>query len=225
MRVIEAHRGKELAARFESAVRIASAADPKLTFGAFLGLVHRPLCAHEYKIYVDCDAEDPALLSEDLSNIAGVAPHFLSVAVSAGTVSKRIYYICREGLRALDLEAVCAALGMSHRFPAMLMMMLELTDGQFHFPPSSVLLGIRQQGQESELKVELVCGTAMNPDGLIRRIERLLQPNNVAPFRRWVAMICPENVGTSPVRVVSVKVSSMQSGRLSVYAAEPWSEG
>jgi hypothetical protein len=224
MPVIAAHYGKNLAARFESAVHSASAADSKLNFGAFVGLVQHPHGDHEFKIYVECDPEDPTLLSGDLSNIAGVAPHFLSVAVSTGILSKRIYYICREGLRALDLESVCAALCMSHRFPGLLMTMLELTDGQFHLPPSSVLLGIRRQGQESELKVELVCGTAMRPDGLIDRIERLLQSETVAPFRRWVAMIYPERICTLPVRVVSVKVSTLQPARLSVYAAEPWRE-
>lgn len=221
---IEAHHGKDQADRFELAVSSASASDTYLNFGAFVGLVQRPHNNHEFKMYVECDPEDPALLSGELSNIAGVAPHFLSVAVGAGTVSKRIYYICRDGLRTLDLEAVCAALGMSHRFPALLMTMLELTDGQFHLPPSSVLLGIRRHGQESELKVELVCSTTMSPNGLIDRIERLLQPESVAPFRCWAAMICPWKISTLPVRVVSVKVSALQPVRLSVYAAEPWSE-
>lgn len=220
--VIEAHHGKDLADRFKLAVQSASAAGSKLNFGAFVGFVQRPNGDHEFKIYVECDPEDPALLSNELSNIAGIAPHFLSVAVSAGTISKRIYYICRDGLRALDLEAVCAVLGMLHRFPALLMTMLELTDGKFHLPPNSVLLGVRRHGKESELKVELVCGMAMSPDGVIDRIERLLQPRSVAPFRRWVAMICPEKCGALPVRVVSVKASTMQPVRLSVYVAEPW---
>lgn len=223
MPVVEAHHGKHLAAPLESVMCSALAANSKLNFGAFVGLVHRPRGDDELKMYVECDPEDPLLLSGDLSNIAGVAPHFLSVAVGGGAIYRRTYYICREGLHAFDLEGVCAALGMSHRFPALLMTMLELTDGEFHLPPSSVLLGIRRHGQESELKVELICGTAMRPDGLVGRIEGLLQPNTVVPFRRWVAMICPEEVGTLPVRVVSVKASPMRPQRLSVYAAEPWS--
>lgn len=220
--LVEAHYGKDSAAQLESAVCSALAAKSKLNFGAFLGLVHCPNGDDQLKIYVECDHEDPSLLSGDLSNIAGVAPHFLSVAVGGGAGSRRTYYICREGLHAFDLEGVCAALGMSHRFPSLLMTMLELTDGEFHLPPSSVLLGIRRHGQESELKVELICGTAMCPDGLVGRIEGLLQPNTVAPFRRWVAMICPEKV-TLPARVVSVKASTNQPVQLSVYAAEPWS--
>lgn len=222
MPAVEAHHGEDLAAQFESAVCSASAANSKLNFGAFVGLVHRPHGDDEFKIYVECDPEYPSLLSGDLSNIAGVAPHFFSIAVGGGVVSRRTYHICREGLHVLNLEGVCAALGMSHRFPALLMTMLELTDGEFHLLPNSVLLGVRRHGQESELKVELICGTAMRLDGLVGRIEGLLQPNTVAPFRRWVAMICPEEI-TLPVRVVSVKASTKQPARLSVYAAEPWS--
>jgi len=220
--VVESHHGKELAARFESAARIASTSDLRLNFGAFVGLVQRPHGDHEFKIYVECDPEDPALLSGDLPTIAGVAPHFLSIAVATGAVSRRTYYICREGLRALDLEGVCAALGMSHRFPALLMTMLELTDGEFHLPPNSVLLGVRRHGQESELKVELVCGTAMSPYGMIGRIERLLEPNTVVAFQRWASSVYPKDVDKLPVSVVSIKVSTTQSVRLSVYAAEPW---
>ncbi|MCS6316419.1 MAG: hypothetical protein H8K05_01275 [Nitrospira sp.] len=223
-RIVQGYHGRDLAERFMSAVQRVSAAESKLNFGAFVGLVQRPRCDDEFKIYVECDPEDPALLSSELSNIAGTVPHFVSVAVCTSSVSQRIYYICRDGLRAMDLEAVCAALGMSHRFPGLLMTMLELTEGHFHLPPNSVLLGIRRHGKESELKVELVCGSAMSPDGLIDRIDRLLQPTSVAPFRRWVTMICPETVGTLPARVVSVNASASQPPRLSVYAAEPWIE-
>ena len=223
-RIVQGYHGRDLAERFKLAVQSVSAEEQKLNFGAFVGFVQRPSCKHQFKIYVECDPEDPALLSSELSNIAGTVPHFVSVAVCTSSVSQRIYYICRDGLRAMDLEAVCAALGMSHRFPGLLMTMLELTEGHFHLPPNSVLLGIRRHGKESELKVELVCGSAMSPDGLIDRIDRLLQPTSVAPFRRWVTMICPETVGTLPARVVSVNASASQPPRLSVYAAEPWIE-
>jgi hypothetical protein len=117
---------------------------------------------------------------------------------------------------------VCAALGLSHRFPSLLMTILELTEGEFHLSPSSVLLGIRRYGQDAELKVELVCGTAMRTDGLICRLERVFQPDMIPLFRRWRAMICPDEV-TLPVRVVSIKTSTVQSERLSVYAAECFS--
>ena len=149
--VVEGYHGRELADQFKSAVLSASAAESKLNFGAFVGLVQRPRCGLEFKMYVECDPQDPALVSSELSNIAGTVPHFVSVAVGASTISQRIYYLCRDGLRAMDLEAVCAALGMSHRFPALLMTMLELTEGHFHLPPNSVLLGIRRHGKESEL--------------------------------------------------------------------------
>ena len=223
-RIVEGYHGRDLAERFKLAVQSVSAEEPTLNFGAFVGLVQRPRCKYEFKIYVECDPKDPMLSSSELSNIAGAAPRFVSVSVGASAVSQRIYYICRDGLRTMDLEAVCAALGMSHRFPALLMTMLELTEGQFHLPPNSVLLGIRRHRKESELKVELVCGTAMSPDGLIDRIRRLLQPVSLVAFRRWVSILCPEKVGTLPVRVVSVKTSALQPPRLSVYAAEPWSE-
>lgn len=220
--VIEAHFGSGQALRFESAARLALVADSKLNFGAFMGVVQRPRGDHELKIYVERSADDPTLLSNELSKISGIVPHFHSITVSDRSISQRTYYLCRDGLRALDLENVCLALGIAHRFPALLLTMLELTDGQFHLPPSSVLLGIRRDGKESELKVELVCGTAISPSGLIDRIERLLQPNTVALFRRWAELILRGRGGKLPVSVVSIKTSTMKAGRLSIYAPEPW---
>jgi len=219
--LIEAHHDKELANQFSSAAQLSVSSLSKLTFGAFLGLVHRPFQNHEYKIYVECGPDQPFMITHDLSTVTGIVPHFVSVSVSGRNISERVYYICRDGLRILDLEAVCAALGLSYRFPAMLMRILELTEGKFYLPPTSVLLGIRRQREESELKVELICDTAMRLDGLIARIERSLQPGNVAAFRRWLAVIHQGNARPLRVNVVSVKSSTLHSERLTVYAADP----
>jgi hypothetical protein len=222
-RAIEEFYGKALSEQFDAIVRSTATAQAKLNFGAFVGLVQRPHGNCEVKIYLECNPEAPALLSDDLSKVAGAVPHFISVACCAGGISQRTYYLCRDGLHAFDLEAVCAALGMAHRFPALLMAILELSEGQFHFPPDSVLLGIRRRGQESELKVELLCGMAMSSDGVPSRVERLLQSKSIDPFRRWAAMICPEKDAVLPMRIVSIKASTTRPGHLlNVYTAEPW---
>lgn len=218
LHLTEDHGGKALAAEFASIER------SHLAFGAFFGLVHRPFRAPEYKIYIELGPEDRAERCSDLQMIAGLTPHFRSVAVGAGKMDERIYYLCGDGLRVLNLEALCAALGMPHRFPALLVTMLELTGGEFYLPPRSVLLGLRRTSQETELKVELVSGSAVDPDGLFDRIVRLLQPSTVAPFRRWVGIVCPKRPSALPVSVVSVKISAAQPAHLSVYAAEPWGE-
>lgn len=224
MQLAGAHEGKALAAEFASIVSPVLVQRSHLAFGAFLGLVHRPFQAPEYKIYIELDPEGGAMTCSDLKMVAGVTPHFRSVAVGAGKIDERTYYLCQDGLRILDLEALCAELGISHRFPALLVTMLELTGGEFFLPPRSVLLGLRRTGQETELKVELVCGSAVDPDGLVDRIERLLQPNTVASFRRWAAIVCPERPSALPVSVVSVRISAAQSAHLSVYSAEPWGD-
>lgn len=224
MHLAEVHEGKALAVELASIVSPVLVERSHLAFGAFLGLVHRPFRAPEYKIYIELGPEGGAMTHSDLKMVSGVTPHFRSLAVGAGKIDERIYYLCQDGLRILDLEALCAELGIWHRFPTLLVTMLELTGGKFFLPPRSVLLGLRRTWQETELKVELVCGSAVNPDGLFDRIERLLQPDTVVPFRRWAAIVCPKRPSALPVSVVSVKISAAQSAHLSVYAAEPWGD-
>jgi len=222
LQLMEDHEGKAPAEEFSSLVSPVLVERSHLAFGAFLGLVYRPFRAPQYKIYIELDPDDRAQSNSDLQMVAGFRPHFRSVAVGAGKVDERIYYLCRDGLRILDLEPLCAALGMPHRFPALLVTMLELTGGEFYLPPLSALLGLRRTGQESELKVELVAGSAIEPTGLFDRIERLLQPSAVAPFRRWAAIVYPKRPRALPVSVISIKVSAAQPARLSIYVAEPW---
>jgi hypothetical protein len=225
LNLVEEHQDKALVSELEAMVAPDSVECSHLTFGAFLGLVHRPDRSPEYKMYIEITPDDKVRVCSHRPRIAGLTPHFRSVAVCAGKIYERTYYLCQDGLRILDLEALCAELGISHRFPALLVAMLELTGGEFFLPPRSVLLGMRRAGQETDLKVELVCGTAINPDGLFARIERLLQPNTVVAFRRWAAMVCPKRPSALLVTVVSVKISVAQPVHLSVYAAEPWGDG
>jgi len=195
-----------------------------LDFGAFLGIVLRPNLTPEFKIYIELDPENRTEWCDPVSSITGAVPHFRSVGMGARGIAERFYYLCTAGFRLLDLEAVCTALGMLHRFPGLLVTVLDLTEGEFHLPPRSVLLGIRLALSGPELKVELVSGLAMDPNGLRDRIERLLRPGTLAPFQRWAGIACPTATSALPVSVVSVKVSANEPVRLSVYAAEPWNE-
>jgi len=224
LHLVEEHEDTALVSQLESMLAPDLGKCSHLAFGAFLGLVHRPDRSPEYKMYVEITPGDQISVCSHRPRIAGLTPHFRSIAVGAGRIGERTYYLCQDGLRILDLEALCAELGLSHRFPALLVTMLELTGGEFFLPPRSVLLGLRRAGQETELKVELVCGSAVNPDGLFDRIERLLQPDTVVPFRRWAAIVCPTRPSALPVSVVSVRISAAQSAHLSVYAAEPWGD-
>jgi len=224
LHLVEEHDDAALMSELEAMVAHDPVVCSHLTFGAFLGLVHRPVRPPEYKMYIEITPDDKVRVCSHHPRIAGLTPHFRSVAVCAGKIDERTYYLCQDGLRILDLEALCAELGIMHRFPALLVTMLELTGGEFFLPPRSVLVGMRRAGQETELKVELICGSAVNPDGLFDRIQRLLQPNTVVPFRRWAAIVCPRRPRALPVSVVSVKISVAQSAHLSVYAAEPWGD-
>jgi hypothetical protein len=221
---IEKHHGGIAALQFESAVKTAMAVHSKLKYGVFVGLVERPGQSRKFKIYVECDPQDRSLFFEEVSSIGGIRPHFLSIAAERDSVTTRAYYVCRHGLRALDLERACDELGIAHRFPELLISLLELTDGEFYLSPNSVLLGVRRQAQETELKVELICGAEINGGELVDRIRRLLQPGSVAHFSRWVSTICLGNEESMPIRVVSIKTSTHHPRQLSVYAAESWSE-
>lgn len=146
LQLVEGHDSKALASRFESMVAPDLIERSHLTFGAFLGLVHRPGRSPEYKIYIELRPDDEVERCRHRPRIVGVTPHFRSIATGAGTIDERTYYLCQDGLRIFDLEALCAELGISHRFPALLVTILELTGGEFYLPPRSVLLGLRRTG-------------------------------------------------------------------------------
>lgn len=209
------HRFCELASA--GAGELGSAA----AFGAFLGVVLRPGAAPGFKIYLELDPGSETGSAEQLGRITGAVPHFRSVTVGAGGTGERCYFLCREGLRLCDLEAVCTTLGMGDRFPALLVALLELTEGDFHLPPRSALLGVGGTGTQSELKIELLSGVAMNPDGLTIRIERLLQPASLAPFRRWTDFVRPTGPANFAANIVSVRIAARRPARLNVYTAEP----
>ena len=219
--LVRAHYGESRSLRFDSLVGEASANSGEgLRYGAFLGFALRPEAPPELKLYVELG---PHSSCEFGKLPGGATPLFRSVAVGAGGVTERTYTSCRDGLRLLDLESVCAELALAHRFPAVLLTLLELTQSEFQLPPRSVLLAVRRDARDSELKVELVAGSALNPAGLVGRIERLLEPSALAPFRRWRHIVQGEAVDELAPSVVSVRVSAALPPRLSVYAAEPWS--
>lgn len=224
LHAVDSRERDALASQLESRVANDLTECSHLEFGAFLGLVQRPDRSPEYKIYIELSPEGGVSGWNHLQNIAGATPHFRSIAVSSGKIDERTYFLCHDGLRLLDLESVCAELGMLHRFPGLLMTILELTDGEFYVPPRAVLLGFRHLGQQDELKVELVSSRAIGPDELFDRITRLLQPNAVRPFQRWATIVYPKQPRAPPVSIVSVKVSAERAPRLSVYAAEPWGQ-
>ena len=222
--LVTLYYGKELATQFEKTVKGGVIAPlERMKFGAFLGLVLKPNVTPQFKIYVELDPESRSGPWGVVSSITDVVPRFRSVAIGECGIAERFYYLCTEGFRLLDLEAPCKALGMSHRFPGLLMTLLDLTEGEFYLSPRSALLGIRTGSQGPELKIELVSTLAMSPDGLKERIERLLRPDSFTPFRRWSGVVCPRLSSALPISVVSVKISTDKPARLSLYVAEPWS--
>jgi hypothetical protein len=223
--LIEAHYDEKIAAQFQAAMdRSASDRHSPAHFGCFLGLTVHPHRAPQFKVYLELGSgyqAEAAYGGDVSSHVAGAVPHLRSIATAGDELAERLYFLCRRGLRVLDLEPLCASLGMAHRFPALLMTVLELTDGEFYLSPQSALLGIRRAGSDVELKVELVSGLAMNPHGLPDRVERLLQPRAVSSFRRWMEIVRPNMPGQVDVSIVSVRVSTTIGVQLSVYAAEP----
>ncbi len=218
--IVERCHGKALAAQFEAAVN-SNATEPYsfARFGASVGLVVRPDRTRDFKIYVETDPEYKEE-RDNLTCIPGAALHFRSIAVGAGVISKRNYYLCREGLRLLDLEPLCAVLGMQHRFPGLLLTMLELTGGEFYLPPQSAILSIRQTALFSELKVELISDLATDSEGLAGRVASLLNPAAIAPFRRWAEVVHPESPENVTINIVSIRITAEQPPCLSAYAAE-----
>jgi hypothetical protein len=218
-RAAESCYGEILAAKFVAAVdESAKRPDQLSRFGAFVGLVAHANRPTEFKIYVELSPGDETVTRSKLSGIVDLTPQFRSISVGPAQIAERDYFLCPDAVRLLDLEEVCARLDMRHRFPALLVMLLELTGGAFHLPPRSVLLGIRRGGGNLELKVELISRLTMVTGGLGARLERLIQPDAVPAFRRWLNIVHSGAPEDSNIRIISVRTSPQCTPRLSVYA-------
>ncbi|MET0239298.1 MAG: hypothetical protein ABW184_05300 [Sphingobium sp.] len=201
-----ADQGEAAAARLAD---MAGAVGSPRDFGAFLGFAFHARRRTEYKIYLEAGQGEPALLP-------GTTPHFHSLSLGPNGLAQRHYHLCSDGLRLLDLEPLCDRLGLSHHFPSLIVMLLDLTDGAFHLPPRSALLGVRG----GELKVELVVGSAAEQAGLSTRIAASLSPGAGVSFRRWAALVAPAGRIDPLLRVVSIRVRADAPLSISVYAAE-----
>jgi hypothetical protein len=218
-RLVRAHHSE--AARFAARLdELVPDRQQGLTFGAFCGTVVAPGAAPTLKVYVEHDPSGTGRAAP-LPGIEGAEPLFRCVSVGPRGLAERVYFLCREELRLRDLERLCAALGLTHRFPAMALAVLELTEGAFFLPPKSVLLGVRETAGAEELKIELVALRALSGWGLAGRVERLLAAGAVAPYRRWLDFVRPNAQQEAPIRIVSVRATRSEPPRLSVYAAEP----
>lgn len=222
--VVRAYHGENAAAQFAAAApRVEDLSGVDLQFGAFLALSAHRNRRPNLKIYFELN---PSLWPEGceaVSCIAGATPHFRSVSAEDGGISERHYFLCRDGLRLLELQTLCAGLGMRHRSAPLLLAILELTEGEFYLPPQSVVLDVRHS-PDPEVKVELISGLAMLSQGLQGRIAGLLQPQHTAAFERWAGIVHPHAPHCLEPSVVSVRVSPRKPVNLSVYAAEPESQ-
>ena len=205
----------ELAACFRETVEGAiPGPGPALEFGAFAGFVLHPRRRPELKLYVE---SGPGF--DDLA-VAGSTLLFRSVSAGEAGLCGRDYHLCGDGLRLMDLEGICERLGIGHRLPALAVAVLDMTGRDFHLPPRSALLGIRNRDSFGEHKVELLVVDAVEREGLAWRIEQLLAPEAIRPFRKWSSLAAPAASIEDLIRVVSLRASRNQPISVSVYAAE-----
>lgn len=199
------------------------AGDP-LTFGAFLGVASDVSGPAEVKVYFELPigaALRPSALgraaTELVHDVPGAAPLLYSIAAGRHRHAERIYLVCRDELRLLDLEQWMVRHELGHRVAALLTTVLTL-EGRFVLPPRSAVLGIRHLGSGWELKVELLVPA---PERALRIVEQLLRerPAGETAFQRWVDAVAPS---PRAVSVVSVRVTPDTGPRLTVYARPLW---
>jgi hypothetical protein len=194
-------------------------------FGAFVGACFDAEGLTEVKIYTELDRSSAMPLVElGLARLplpAGCVPLLLSHAYTRAGVARRLYALCRGGLRLLDLEPLTAAVGLSDRFPQLVTTVLGLTGARSFLPADSTIIALRPTRDGVELKLELLPGALLR-DPLRRRdaIEMHLgeDPGSLLAFRRWSRALASGPIAFDQLTVVSVRAAQGARPRLSGYA-------
>jgi hypothetical protein len=188
--------------------------DRALRFGAFIGAVFDSSDLVELKLYRELTTTPPcsqalfATARQLAASLPGLRPHFASVAVNAHGASERIYLVCEEGLRLLDLEPFMRANGLADRLPRLIDTITAVTDGPMFVPPRGALIGLRNSFCGIELKIDLLGDALRAADAaVVQRIRHLLaeRPTSLQPFEQLIHAV--ESVQELPARPAAVGVS------------------
>jgi hypothetical protein len=200
--------------------------DPGIRFGAFLGASIGPRWLDEAKVYYEItrwnmEAMRPrvrAAVGIARASIPGLSPLLCSITWTRDRVAERVYMVCREDLRLLDLTECLQAADLGHRAPDLMITARALGGGTLVLPAGTTVLSFRETADGLEVKLELVaCTRPLRQHAIREDIHTLLnqRPESLRGFDRWLAAVAPGNGGT--ISVSSIRISAHTSSRLNVY--------
>jgi hypothetical protein len=200
--------------------------EPDLRFGAFLGASIGPCGLDEAKVYYEATqwnmeamrprVRDAARIARD--SIPGLSPLLCSVTWTCDRVAERVYMVCRDDLRLLDLTECLQAADLGHRAPDLMITACALGGGTLVLPPGTTVFSLREAPDGLEVKLELVASPVPRRQAAIRQDIRTLlgqRPESLRACDRWLAAVRPRHGGT--ISVSSIRIAPHMSSRLSVY--------
>ncbi len=201
---------------------------PDLRFGAFFGASVGPGGLDEVKVYYEAGGWNfeamPARVREAAlvarASVPGLSPLLCSVSWARGHVAQRVYWVCRDDLRLLDLAPFLTEAGLGHRVPDLIVTARALSGGTFVLPAGTTVLALREIPDGLEVKLEIVVAALALPQDVIRqnvRTQLRQRPESLRAYDRWLEAVARPAGRAAMISVASIRVGPQTSSRLSVY--------
>jgi hypothetical protein len=210
---------------------------PEARFGAFLGATCGREGLAEAKIYWELAGELPQACSARLEEVAalvaaclpGVTPHFASLAYSRTRCVPRLYFLCREETRLIDLRPVLAAVGLEHRLPELVTLAGGFVGRALMLPAGAGVLSFREAESGIDCKLELLTrALTIRPETLIERVWLIASERGGTrtAICRWLSAFGVDGLRPGLVNVIGFRVSATRPARLGLYfTPERWGDG
>ncbi len=206
-----------------------SGSGANLDYGAFFGTAYDSDGLYASKVYYEMRPKEFESLPQSLKTLIKIAleqmpnlvPVFTSISCGRHRGGQRVTLHHRGPLRVNEMGPLLDKLGMSHQLPGLMQVIGLSLCGRFDLPERSVLIGLQETSEGTELKLEVMLGRI---DDLPRSFLNLLslglaeRPRELHALHRWLSAFTPDD-GNWPGRfsVLSIRATPMTPARVSLY--------
>jgi hypothetical protein len=201
----------------------------ELHYGAWFGTATDAEGLHSAKIYYELrpgqiDALPPSLrrlVSAALETMPNLVPVFTSIRCGRESGSQRVTFLHRGPMRLADLHPLLQRLGLGAQLPGIMQIVGLTLGGRFDLPDRTVLLGLRESADGTEIKLEILLGSLPDlPPTFLDLLTLGLseRPRELAALSRWLRAFTPETRHwPGRFSVLSIRATPRSPARVSLY--------
>jgi hypothetical protein len=201
----------------------------RLHFGAWFGTSYDHDGLSAAKIYYEMQPDQldalPAtlkmLVRTAAETVPALRPIFTSIRCGRDSGHQRVTFHHRGSLSLSGLTPLLNRLGLAHQLPSIMQIVGLCLGGRFDLPEGSVLFGIGDTDEGTELKIEVLLSMIPDvPAGFLDLLRLALseRPRELNGLSRWLQAFTPDEFEwPGEFSVLSIRVTPMMPARVSVY--------